>query len=849
MRALAALIVVGGIVAAPALARADADDAPTAEFHLDSKPHVGVPFELQLSVEGFAQTPAPEIPKLEIANARVTPQEAQPNVMRRVQTFNGRRSETTRVTWSLRWRIVPTKEGTLHVPAVTVTQGSKHATATAGDATVDAVPTTEDMKLELELPDRPVFIGETTAIKVSWLFRGEPAGAPQFSIPLLDSDAVTVSAPPVKDKQQVIALSAHGVELPVPYVIDKTGTYTRLTMTLYVAPRTAGKLEVAAPQITVALATGQPDFFGRSSSRLFRASGAARTFEVKPLPETDRPAGFAGAVGTQFSISAATSRSVVQIGEPVEIAITVKSDQRLDTLSLGKLDGDGGLPHDKFTVPADPPTGELSEDGKTKTFKVTVTVTAPTTELSALALAYFDPQKQTYQTVKSDPIALSVKGGNIVGANDVVGVAPPPKPGSGAKPAAGTDVSVDGADLALSAPGADESGPLGGLALWLLVGALYLVPLVILLAGRWTRRTAAGREEAAEVKAARRRVEVELAKAQTAPARDAASALGTALRGLARTLEREVDDHGLLAKIETESFAPGATNGPISADLRIQVSQLMNRWLDEAKPRRARGKGAAAILLALGALALPGRADAAPGPSIDAVADGRAAYQEAMQRTDASSRRAAFARAAVALGEATRALPDRPGLLADWGNAALGAGDVATATLAFRRALALDAANPRARRNLDWLRTRAGDQFRPTAGGATDTLFFFHAWSRARRLLVGAVGFALAVLLIVPWGGRRRGTLVGVATLPLAVWLALGVSVLTENRHAADAVVMQSTLLRAADSTGAPAAISQPLPTGAEVVVLERRDAWTKIALPGGLAGWIPDGTVELVTR
>ncbi len=390
--------------------------------------------------------------------------------------------------------------------------------------------------------------------------------------------------------------------------------------------------------------------------------------------------------------------------------------------------------------------------------------------------------------------------------------------------------------------------------LWVIIGALYLVPIGVLAATSWTRRTAAGREEAAEVRAARRRVDAELAKAQTAPARDTASALGSALRALARVLGRDVDDHGLLAKIETESFAPGASNGPISADLRIQASQLMNRWVDEAKPRRRAHTGAGSagkaavvgVVMVLAALALPIRAEAAPS---DAIADGRAAYQDAMQRNDASARRSAFARAAVAFGEAARTMPDHAELLTDWGNAALGAGDVATATLAYRRALVLDATNPRARRNLDWLRTRAGDAFRPEAVGAADTLFFFHAWTRARRLLVGAIAFAVAILMFVPWGGRRRGLWIGIAVIPLAVWLAMGVSLLVEDPHTSDAVVMQSTPLRAADSAGAPATMAQPLPSGAEVTVLERRDAWTKVRLPAGTNGWVPDGTVELVRQ
>jgi hypothetical protein len=292
---------------------------------------------------------------------------------------------------------------------------------------------------------------------------------------------------------------------------------------------------------------------------------------------------------------------------------------------------------------------------------------------------------------------------------------------------------------------------------------------------------------------------------------------------------------------------------PMSSGLRSEAAGLLRRWTAEA--RRTRGPRAApraAITIVVGlGLGLAARGHAAPaGHDAGALDDGRAAYREAMQLTgDATGRKAAFARAERGFGEAVRAIPDRPELLTDWGNAALGAGDVATATLAYRRALAIDGGNPRARHNLAWLRGRQPEAFRPAASGATDTLLFFHAWPRARKLIVGGAAFAVAILVLVPWSGRRRRGFAGLAVLPLAVWIAMLASVVFEDRHPDDAVVMDDVVLRAADSAGAPAALSQPLPRGIEVAVIERRDAWTKVRLAGGMAGWVPADAVEWIAR
>ena len=839
MRALVAAVTIA------ALAGSASADEPRAKFGLEpqGQPYVGLPFQVVLAVEGFDESPAPDLPKLVIPDATVTPMGATPNVSRSIQIINGRRSDTTRVTWSLRWRVEVHKAGQLRVPQTTVVQGSKKATAQAGEVSVEPVPVTDTMKISLDLPDRPVFVGETVPVTLTWLFQSQPQDQ-TFTVPLLSSDAFTVSAPPVTNARRALTLSAGAKDLQLPYEIDQTPVngveFNRLTVKIFVAPRSipaGGKVEIAPASVVAALPVGRADFFGNAPTRMFRASDVPRTLVVKPLPETDRPPTFAGAVGDQFSIAVKTSRSVVQLGEPVELDVTIKSNQPLDSLSLGKLDVEGRLPKDTFTVPAEPPTGELSDEGKTKTFKVTAQVTGPATEVPALAFSYFDPTKEQYRTIKSEPIALSVKGGSFVGAGDVVSATPAKK--TAQTPASGDTAPVT-AQLALSSAGAVEDRPLGGTLLWVLIGLLYAIPLALLGVRSWQIRTRDSREEAAEVRAARKKVEVLLDRGANEPARDVAGPLGAALRELARVLGREVDDHGLIAKLETEAFAPESAGKPLSPDVRSDAAGLLRRWLgDSRKPSRRSAAVASIVLLALGA-------SSARAAAID---EGRSAYQEALSlTTDATARKAAFARAEVALGEAVRATPDRPELLADWGNAALGAGDVATAVLAYRRALALDATNPRAQENLAWIRNRQADAFRPaTTGGAAATLLFFHTWPRARKMIVGAAAFAIAVLLLVPWTGRRRRALTGLAVLPFAVWIAMVASVVLEDRHEDDAVVMDDVVLRAADSAGAPAALSQPLPRGTEVTVLERRDAWTRVRVANGTAGWVQGGAVERI--
>ncbi len=485
---------------------------------------------------------------------------------------------------------------------------------------------------------------------------------------------------------------------------------------------------------------------------------------------------------------------------------------------------------------------------------------------------------------------------------------------------------------------------------------LYAVPLGQWALRSWQRRTATQRGEAAEARSVRRKVESELVRAATAPARDCAGPLDEALRALARALNQPATG-AALTRLQTEAYAPSAAEKPLSAELRAELAELIRTWERQSKESGgARGGKAVATVLLLASLSgarlveaqpapsgqgtapaaaaaaagkiesgvasptVPSPGDAQPLPAapppaaaplaapapaaaappaapvpaapvppaapapaasappaapvpaaplapvaslppapsdaqIDsALAAARSTYEGAMQLPAAqvSERRERFARAAATFAEVVRALPGRPELLVDWGNAALNAGDVATATLAYRRALVIDGAHPRATHNLSLLRSKRSEAYRASASSATGTLFFFHTWPRSRRLLLGALAFAVAVLLLVPWRradadpkaeararGRRRG-LRALSLAPFAVWAAMTLSFFLEDRRLDDAVVMESVLLRAADSGGAPLAISQPVPRGAEVTVISRRDHWARIRLPSGSAGWVP---------
>jgi hypothetical protein len=190
------------------------------------------------------------------------------------------------------------------------------------------------------------------------------------------------------------------------------------------------------------------------------------------------------------------------------------------------------------------------------------------------------------------------------------------------------------------------------------------------------------------------------------------------------------------------------------------------------------------------------------------------------------------------------------------GNAALLAGDLPRAILAYRRGLRHSPADAGLQEGLAAAREEVARKVasgfgRPPVEDRPPWLprVGFSGWSFALCLAVWTFGF----LSLARWRMFRQPgpLLAGVVALVLAVLTAtlLGLATLYEQRDRALplVVIAQDELpLRLGNGLSYPSQYPEKLPRGAEARLLHRRGEWLQIELTGGAVGWVPLSAVLL---
>jgi hypothetical protein len=163
-------------------------------------------------------------------------------------------------------------------------------------------------------------------------------------------------------------------------------------------PQRAGNLVIGAAEIGIGLRR--------------RERSEPVEVEVIPLPAEGQPKGFSASNVGRYAIEASVDRTEVAPGEPLTLTVTVEGVGNIDVVAPEPWPDIPGIRRYDPKVDIEHASGLVVGGKRTWTFLLIVERTGTVT-IVPHALHYFDPTEQSYETLRTVPIEISVGGGGV----------------------------------------------------------------------------------------------------------------------------------------------------------------------------------------------------------------------------------------------------------------------------------------------------------------------------------------------------------------------------------------------------------------------------------------------------
>ncbi len=554
--------------------------AQTVRLDSASAPHyAGESIEIHVVADGFDEDPAPTVVVASPPRGKLIAGAVHPSVSTSISIINGQVQRSKQVSFTFVYQFQTDEPGPIAIGPFVVTQANRSVPSRALRLDLEALPSSDQMSVELELPDTPIYVGERVPVTLRFRLTGRirenlhqySLRVPFFGLTesfqfLEASDADATTKVEVQTPTGSLSMMGSAREE------SRDGkTHLSVEIRRTAVPLRAGSLEIPAATLDVEEGVQfTRDLFGGrrpTQIRKWRSVDEPRRLSVKQIPVDRTPASFAGAVGSGFSLTVSADRTVVKVGEPIALHFELRGDGNLETAALPRLDAEGLLPAESFRVADGDIPGRL--EAGAKRFTAIVRVLDPRVqEIPALEYAWFDPTTQQFEIAKSRPIALLVGDAQVIGAADVEsGEIAPEDPAADlaqkvARPASvGGSRALTGADLAIErdAPLLLRRASSSVQKNWTISG-IYAGSCLILVLARLDQRR---RELDPAILARRRRIEAELSRiraASTLPSADAAAEIARALRAILAEIPqaRRAEVDALIGECDARSYAPAA---------------------------------------------------------------------------------------------------------------------------------------------------------------------------------------------------------------------------------------------------------------------------------------------------
>lgn len=388
--------------------------------------NVGEPVQLSVTVNGTQRVD--QIPSVVVDGAQVQ----HIGQSTQIQLIN---SNLT-VSLTNRFLVSPTRIGELDIPAIdVVVDGKRYPTAPlklkvldvgqdpAASGPPQAVPTAE-----VELPQRPVYVGESFPAAVRLVvpseIRWRIERMPEFET---DSFTKTPFQQPQQRQEKRDGKDFEVCHFRTTLTAIKSGTVPLGPLTFNIQAAIPKKKVNNAANPLGSFFDGFP--FDNQPAQLQERKVILpqQMVEIRELPAENKPDTFRGAIG-QFRFSSSTSQGKVKFGEPLVVTLQVEGEGNFDRIEAPPMiDPDGWRAY--------PPEATFAKSDDTglrgvKTFRIALVPQKAHVRTPQFEFASFDPNTATYQRQQNGISSIEVEGvpPPAPEPKQVEAPKPPPKP-------------------------------------------------------------------------------------------------------------------------------------------------------------------------------------------------------------------------------------------------------------------------------------------------------------------------------------------------------------------------------------------------------------------------------------
>ncbi len=413
------------LLAAAMLVTNDAKAQNVSVSFTNNQTWVDTPIQIVFTVENATDFGDPILPEIEGLEFRY---EGALNRSSRITIINGKREESRTVDLAI--SVTPTRAGTFVIPNIQLEVDGR--TYTSSDVRLTARAPVNDGKVLVDVsgPDTSVYVGESVELTLQiWIEEFEPSG---YDVEIPESTMWQLVKDDQSDwgpfKKSLKSMAANRQRPRGRSEVRDGRRYFVYEIKREMRPTGLGSIE-GLSDVTVAVSYPS----GVERSRSIFSSGLQFSglvplkvhadigdIGIKPLPEEGKPEFFRGAVGS-FIVKSSARPVDVAVGDPITLSFMVgnvrQDESVLDTLrppplhTMSELTG-------RFKIPSDPIAGTV--DGNIKVFTQTLRARSSDVDsIPPIPFAFFDPESETYKTVYTQPIPLTVSPAESLAMSDI----------------------------------------------------------------------------------------------------------------------------------------------------------------------------------------------------------------------------------------------------------------------------------------------------------------------------------------------------------------------------------------------------------------------------------------------